>query len=264
MLFSLTDSIFLILPPRLVVEAQGGMQSWIFIYLSLFYPEQSLYSNSVLWDKQSTFQTFSSPQQDGILEEQIKLQFQVASLSWVSSKAMYIIFVIWIWYYFIKEGSPHCVRPLRMWLSPEAGFHEVGERDSCTCMHVALLFWILSLFGNDLSLSTWNLVDMWPSAAEVWDGDLEPLLLVPPRTNRVSHNCPSHLPVVTCFSFCGCRNSHLLLFCLFSGVPLIQLASITDCLGFNSVTFSDFEIPISLSSDKKLKPVLVTDMIVRA
>ena len=76
----------------------------------------------------------------------------------------------------------------------EVGFHEVGERDSCTCMHVALLFWILSLFGNDLSLST------WPSAAEAWDGDLEPLLLVPPRTKRVSHNCPSHFPVVTCFS----------------------------------------------------------------
>lgn len=194
MLFSLTDSIFLILSPRLVVEEQGGMQSWIFTYLSLFYPERSLYSNSVLWDKQSKFQTFPSPQQDGIMEEQIKLQFQVASLLWVSSKAMYIIFVIWIWYYFIKEGSPHCVRPLRMWVSPEVGFHEVGERDSYTCMHVALLFWILSLFGNDLSLST------WPSAAEAWGGDLEPLLLVPHRTKRVSHNCPSHFPVVTCFS----------------------------------------------------------------
>ena len=131
MLFSLTDSIFLILPPRLVVEAQGGMQSWIFIYLSLFYPEQSLYSNSVLWDKQSKFQTFSSPQQDGILEEQIKLQFQVASLSWVSSKAMYIIFVIialdiihmlrkFNLLKVYKWGTSLVVQRLRLW-APNAG-----------------------------------------------------------------------------------------------------------------------------------------------
>lgn len=111
---------------------------------------------------------------------------------------MHVIFVFRIWYYFIKKGSPNCVRSLRTWISPAVGFHDGGETGSCVCTCICHYFsgYSVSLAMPPLYLEP---TDMLPSATEAWDRDLESLPLVPPGP-RGSHKWLSHFPVIIYFS----------------------------------------------------------------
>lgn len=135
---------------------------------------------------------------------------------------MYLIFVFWIWYYYIKEGSPNWVRPLWTWSSPAFGL-TWGRWEGLLYLDMQ----VCDCFsGSSVSLamplSAWSIAVMWASAAEAWDGDLVFPLLGPIKDQEVPHNWLSHSPGLIYLSFIlWLQRQPSLPFCLFSKVPLI-------------------------------------------
>lgn len=125
--------------------------------------------------------------------------------------SLYLNFVFLLWY-FIKGGSPNCVRPRRTWISSIFGLMW-SRREGLLYLDKQVCDYFS---GSSVSLamypiSAWGLAAMWSFAIEAWDQNLMSLLLAPLRTKRclITDLATSKASSI-CHSYCDFRASLLL------------------------------------------------------